>query len=97
MDPTRHGAVLTAVAAENAAATDATVDAATAADVDPAGGSVEPTAADDDARGAVNPTAADDADNVDGICRSACHDHCHHGLRNHLEPRCRAPGRCLVA
>ena len=66
MIPIRLSAVLTAAAAENAAASDDTFDtfaAATAADA--AWGTVEPTAADDACvRETVKPTAANYADGV---------------------------------
>ena len=112
MIPTRQGAVLTAAAAAavdvSAAAAAADVSAAAAAAA--AGGTVEPIAVDDDAReavkpttadnaarGTMKPTAADDVDNTDGLCRCVCRDHHHHGLRDPLGPRRRAPGRCLAS
>ena len=45
-------------------------------------------------RGAVKPTAVDD--DVGGLCRRACREHCH-GLRGLVEPHRHAPGRCLAA
>ena len=87
----------------------ATADAPAAAAADVARGAVKPTAADDNddaARGAVKPTVVDTArravksttvDYTDGLCRHTCHDHHRHGLRSLLEPRRRAPGRCLAA
>ena len=111
MVPTLQGAVLTAAAAENAAAADAargTVKSTAADNTDDVlGGAVKPTAAADAVRGTMKPTAADDAalgavkatavDDTGGLCRRACRDHFHHGLRDSLGPRHRAPGRRLAA
>ena len=85
MVPTRQGVLMVAAAA---AAADASAAAAVAR------GAVKSTAA-DTARRAAKPAAADDDDD-DGLRRRACREYCH-GLRVPVEPRRRAPGRCLAA
>ena len=92
----RQGVLMAAAAGDDDGdASVAAADASAAAAANGARGDVKPTAADDISRETAKPTGVDD--DVDGLCRRACRDqHCH-GLRDPLESRRRAPGRCLAA
>ena len=89
MVPTRQGVLVVAAAVATAAAALTNGSAAAAAVADASAAAAV-------AREAAKPTAADDDDDADGLCRRACHEHCH-SLRGSVEPRRRASGRRLAA